>query len=433
MRVKKDEIAVRWERLSGRVRSRALADEWVHDLAQRAGFDWYFARGDETLAEFLEHDGEGIFQLYGLGKTKVSRLCDILEKLTDGDEDVVIDLPRPISPVESLDKWVVSLDFPYDLISLPIRLCHYFEENGITTLGGILEQWARLGATGFKAERNIGRKSVNELGAFVDSLVSGNVEVVSRFLPLGSEGVGTDLAASLVHVLVDRSPVELEMLERRLQEGLTLEESAETLDLTRERVRQVESKFLQQVQRRLDHYTSRRDEILDAWMGSEDWFALVRWNGNPDFGLLAKAALESIFRDSPQGVARELSDEARMENLEDLLESSPDLWFGGTRLEEFLRDVNADERATFCEQVAAGSRFRLDQATGRVHPARTDLRRCMAAMVGEEDDPIPLTWIVELVRKTGYHPRLERIDALRRRSSWRKRDDFPDEMILWRE
>jgi len=45
------------------------------------------------------------------------------------------------------------------------------------------------------------------------------------------------------------------MLERRLQEGMTLEESSKTQDLTRERVRQVESKFLQQVQRRLEYFT----------------------------------------------------------------------------------------------------------------------------------------------------------------------------------
>jgi hypothetical protein len=64
---------------------------------------------------------------------------------------------------------------------------------------------------------------------------------------------------------------------------------------------------------------------------------------------------------------------------------------------------------------------------------RTDLRRCIAAMVAEEDDPIPLTWLVQLVRKTGYHPTLERGDVLRRRSSWRQSSDFPDQMILWRE
>jgi hypothetical protein len=175
------------------------------------------------------------------------------------------------------------------------------------------------------------------------------------------------------------------------------------------------------------------EELLRSWVELGDWFAWVRWDGDPAHGLLAKAALESIFRDSSQGVARELSGEARMEELEDQLGACPDLWFGGTSLEGFLDGMNADEKEAFCEQLTVGRRFRLDHATGRVHPARTNLRRCIEAMVEEEDDPIPLTWIVELVRKTGYHPTLERVDLLRRRSSWRQRDDFPDQMILWRE
>jgi hypothetical protein len=122
-----------------------------------------------------------------------------------------------------------------------------------------------------------------------------------------------------------------------------------------------------------------------------------------------------------------------MEKLEDDLESCPDLWFGGTSLEDFLNGVDWDERVAFCEQLTVSKRFRLDHVTGRVHPAKTDLRRCIEAMVAEENDPVPLTWVVELVRKTGYHSKLDRIHALRRRSKWRKRDDFPDHMILWRE
>jgi hypothetical protein len=195
----------------------------------------------------------------------------------------------------------------------------------------------------------------------------------------------------------------------------------------------VEVKFLAQVSLRLDHFHSLHTDVLRSWVELEDWFALVRWKGDPDQGLLAKAALESIFHDSPQGVARELSGEARMEDLEDKLGACPDLWFGGTSLQGFLDGLNADDKEAFCEQLTTGRRFRVDHATGRVHPARTDLRRCIEAMVAEEDDPIPLTWVVELVKKTGYYPTLERIDVLRRRNRWRQRNDFLDQMILWAE
>lgn len=428
-------IAQRWQILSGKAKTSALASSRVHDLAKQAGFEWYVSRGDERLKEFLDYDGEGIFRLYSFGKTKITRLCDILETLLENEPEIEVepDLPPMARALETVERWNVPVNFPCSLIALPIRVSHYCEENQIVTLDALLGEWERLGHSGFKAKKNLGRKSVDELGTFIGSLVSGDFNLASRFLPLEPDGSGTDFAASLSHVLLEQSPTELEMLKRRLQYGMTLEESAETYELTRERVRQVEAKFLAQVSLRLDHFYSLHKDVLRAWVELEDWFALVRWNEDPDHGLLAKAALESIFRDSPQGVARELSGEARMEELEDRLGACPDLWFGGTCIESFLDGVNADEKEAFCEQLTASRHFRVDHATGRVHPTRTDLRRCIEAMVAEEDDPIPLTWIVELVRKTGYHPKLERGDVLLRKSSWLQRDDFPDQMILWRE
>ena len=428
-------IAQRWEILSGKAKATALASSRVRDLAKQAGFEWYVSRGDERLEEFFDYDGEGIFQLYSFGKTKITRLCDILETVLENEPEIEVepDLPAMTKALETLERWKVPVDFPCSLIALPIRVNNYCEENQIAKLDALLGEWERLGHSGFKAKKNLGQKSVDALETFLGSLVSGDFKLASRFLPLDPGGSGADFAASLTHVVLEQSPSELEMLELRLQDGMTLEESAEGYDLTRERVRQVEAKFLGQVSLRLDYFRSLHKDLLRSWVELEDWFALVRWNGDPDHGLLAKAALESIFHDSPQGVARELSGEARMVELEDKLGACPDLWFGGTSLEDFIHGMNADEKEAFCEQIAAGRRFRVEQATGRVHPARTDLRRCIRAMVAEEDDPIPLTWIVELVRKTGYHPTLERIDVVRRRSSWRQRNDFPDQMIIWRE
>jgi hypothetical protein len=430
-----EHLAQRWKKLNRKLKDSTLATSRVRDIARRAGFEWYVSRGDELLMDFLDNDGRRIFRLIGFGKAKITRLCEILETLPEDDSET--EEEAQISPMtlvyETLERWNMPKDFPCALIALPIRVRHYCEENQIATLDALLGEWERLGHSGFKAKKNLGRKSVDELEIFIDSLVTGDSKLASRFLPLEPDGFGADFAASLTHVLLEQSPAVLEILKLRLQYGMTLEESAANYKLTRERVRQVEVKFLAQMSLRLDHFRGLHEEILKAWVELDDWFALVRWKGDSDQGLLAKSALESIFRDSPQGVARELSGEARMEELEDKLGVSPDLWFGGTSLEGFLEGMNADEKEAFCAHLTAGRRFRVDHATGRVHPAITGLRRCIEAMVAEENDPIPLTWIVELIRKTSYHPTLERIDVLRRRSSWLQKDDFPDKMILWRE
>ena len=78
-------IAQRWEMLSKKAKGTALASSRVRDLAKKAGFEWYVSRGDERLKEFLDYDGEGIFRLYSFGKTKIRRLCDILETLLENE------------------------------------------------------------------------------------------------------------------------------------------------------------------------------------------------------------------------------------------------------------------------------------------------------------------------------------------------------------
>lgn len=56
---------------------------------------------------------------------------------------------------------------------------------------------------------------------------------------------------------------------------------------------------------------------------------------------------------------------------------------------------------------------------GRVHPRRAGLFRAVSAIVEDEDELIPLTWLIRLLRETRHFPGIERIDVVRRRSSWR--------------
>ena len=428
-------VAHRWETLSKRAKGTAFASARVRDLAQSAGLEWYVSRGDERLSDFLVYDEVEIFKIYSLGKKKISKLCDILETLLDEDAEILetIEIPASLKILETLNCWGIPENFPCSLISLPIRISNYCDENQITTLGDLLDEWQWLGPSGFKGKKNLGIKSVSELEAFVDSLVKGNVELAARFLPLAPDAKGADFAASLNHVIMQQSQNEIEMLMLRLKDGLTLEDCAKGKNLTRERVRQLELNFLMQVTLRLNYFQITNEMLMNSWVGSQDWFTLARWSGRQDHGYLAKAALESIFRNSPHGVARGLSDEMKMAKIEDELAACPDLWFGGTSLGDFLKNLDLDDRAVFCEQLTLSTRFILNQATGRVHPAKTDLRNCIMALVMEEDNPLPLTWVLELVKKTGYFPKLERNDVIRALSRWRKRKDFPDHKILLNE
>ena len=57
----------------------------------------------------------------------------------------------------------------------------------------------------------------------------------------------------------------------------------------------------------------------------------------------------------------------------------------------------------------------------------------MEALLAGEEDPIPLTWLMELLARTGYHNSLSPRDLRRRRPGWVKDYGFPADKILWGE
>ena len=65
--------------------------------------------------------------------------------------------------------------------------------------------------------------------------------------------------------------------------------------------------------------------------------------------------------------------------------------------------------------------------------ARTGLRQTVEAMVAGEMDPIPLSWLLELLVRTGYHSSLTPRDLIRKRGAWVRNYGFPAKMILWAE
>jgi hypothetical protein len=50
-----------------------------------------------------------------------------------------------------------------------------------------------------------------------------------------------------------------------------------------------------------------------------------------------------------------------------------------------------------------------------------------------EDDPVPVTWLIELLRSTGYHPTISREILARRKWRWERTEGFPAWKILWDE
>lgn len=115
------------------------------------------------------------------------------------------------------------------------------------------------------------------------------------------------------------------------------------------------------------------------------------------------------------------------------LKQHPDLLVEGVDLEELMnREVPPEHREEFCLSLDGRGRIRLDHATGRVVHTGPRLREVVKAILAREDDPIPLTWLHELVRQTPTHPQVDREQIYRDRIQWKSDDpDFPRDKVLW--
>ena len=263
--------------------------------------EWYVKRGDEKLGDFLEQRGAALFRIPGFGRKKIEALCEIIENLGELDpadgEEVTTDFPR-----QRLEQWGFPVEFPCQLVAFPARVLHYCERNEIVTVGDLIDEWEQRGYCGLIAERNLGTKSVRAIESLITNLIAGDRESAATQLPLKPGKLGIDFAASLAHVISEQSPIHLYLLERRLVAGLTLEESAQGQECTRERVRQIEAKFLAAIEDRLDYFDGEHGGLLSAWFAEEDWFPLVGWHGTRQGAILAKASLEAIFNRYANGV-----------------------------------------------------------------------------------------------------------------------------------
>jgi hypothetical protein len=129
-----------------------------------------------------------------------------------------------------------------------------------------------------------------------------------------------------------------------------------------------------------------------------------------------------------------LNDESEREAILAELRSHPELWFGGVPVHEFLTmRVPEVRRAAICDHLGSSGEFRIDHTTGTLHPRKTGLYRTTVAILAMEDDPIPLTWLIELLRRTGYHLTVSREVLVRYKWRWERTPGFPAGRILWNE
>ncbi len=436
------DLAPRWNSLCAKGRTLGWHEEgspYIADLAAQHGLKWYAQRSQDQVEEFMRHDADGLFnRIPSFGRIKCMHLIEILEAAADGvivPTEPAAHVPSfTLSCTEVLQLWGVPSDYPLHLLPLSTRLMNFCEEQQVETLSALLELWATLGRAGLVAHDNIGQRTANELQALACAIAKADATAARRWLPLNDLENGLCLRRALAlsfSMLPDQVVV---ILTRRLVDKITLEESAQGFGLTRERVRQYEAAYLRDIRAILDWFSTAHAQMLDAWTESAPWQAPVLPQDSETATTLILAGIEACFDDTPQGVAKRLATESTKESWSEQLCSHPDLHLGGVDLQTFLdATVPADQHGEFITGLAGDRSLILDLVEGLVKPAVPCVRDTVCAILAQEEEPIPLTWLAMRVQAVEGCEEGDADFIERNRYRWSMLGFLDLERVLWDE
>lgn len=438
------QFSARWEII--RTKGRVLGWHEAHSprvaaLASQHGMEWYEARSQDEVREFMPYDAGGLMNgIRGFGAKKCQKLLEILEAAADGVEMPDAESAETnsgslvISCAEVLKRWGVPSTYPLHLLPISTRLMNFCEQQQVVTLQHLLEVWFDLGVSGMLAHENIGRRTVDELESLARAISQANTESARRWLPINEAEGGLCLRRALALSYSTLPSQTLVALKNRLVDKLTLEESAGDRGITRERVRQYEAAYLRDVSAILEWFCDQQSQMIELWMEHAEWQTFVLPQESREAEALILAAIETIFADTPQGIARRLSDETEKESWKARLWNHPDLHLGGVNLQAFLdATVPEDEQAKFIISLTSERGLVLDYDQGLVKPAAPCVRDTVCAILGQEEAPIPLTWLAMRVQGVEGCEEGDMDFILRNRYRWSSLGYLDLSKVVWEE
>lgn len=437
------QLALRWEALRNKGRALGWHNEgspFLVDLAKQRGLSWYRVRADDRTGDFMAHDAEGLFdRLPGFGRIKCQRLIEVLEAVSEGVE-VAQSVHEgqaqafTLTCAEVLELWGVPVEYPLQLLPLSTRLMNFCQSQKITTLPMLLEVWASIGRAGLLSHENIGRSTADELQAFANAIAHADAETARLWLPLNDAENGLCLRRALALNHGAHSERERRIVARRIVDDLKLEEVGAEYGMTRERVRQLEASYLRGVRETLNWFAPECATMLEAWMAGDAWQAPVLPQSTSEAETLILAAIEACFADTPQGVARRLSAESEMQGWLDTVIRHPDLHLGGLDLQSLLdSNVPLSRQADFVSELASKPSVVIDHASGLVKPSSSSVRDTLCAILSQEEEPIPLTWLARRVQSVEGCEEGDANFIFRNRYRWSQLGFLDLSRVLWHE
>ena len=413
-----------WNRICESYKADARFGWSVRRLADSVDRSWYASRSEDTIKDFVELTWDEFQGRRGFGKGKQRKLLEIL--ILGLPPDPISERDENLSGLGSPDVFEIYpklKEVPLDLAPLSARALRFIEELQVQTVGDLLRKHADGNLTNALAHRNLGKRTLGEIEQILFAAQRGDLSALHEVLPVGSDGAPCPLRGLELY-LWNQNEMKARCLEVRLCEEKTLEEVASVVDVTRERVRQIEGKYLDFVNKVLSRFPSWKEELFEVWKSGKNLFDhnLLKNANSP----LVACGIWAALASSPQG--KEWLEQARslMEQWSEFIRQDWRFYTGQFRLDKFFEnEERPDLILALAEYGVRQGIWVFDEETLTVIPESIVLKRAALAHLRHQYDPAlnAERWLNELKACPAFeHTALGDLRNLY--SNWKQDPDF---------
>lgn len=294
-----------WDQVRDRFKNRSSDNETIHSLARKCGLHWFASRGNDRVADFVKLSWRELNRLPWFGKKKAQRLLCILSASACFELPAALlkdeAPPKNFNPFYHLNELQIPEAFPVSFVRFSHRVKEFCRRSEIDNIGQLFRFFNNEGNSGLLVQRNLGKKTAGEINRFYDVAASGDENGLAEFLPYCVGEKGLFFSQGAFHLLKSFSRNKKRALFGRLVKGYTLERSAQTLGVTRERIRQIEECFIGSIEDLLGWFEEDRNRLF-AYCQEEKPLAeaFQRIPDEADRAMVA-VAVHRIFRKSNTG------------------------------------------------------------------------------------------------------------------------------------
>ena len=403
---------------------------------------WFASRAGDRIDDFICLSWEQLQWRRGLGKKKLDLLLQICFGAMCRDSQWMSEeaaaAQTPPFPIEKpsllskLSNLAIPVTFPITLCRFSSRVQELCKSVNAETVGDLLQCVERRGIEALRGNEKIGAKSIQEIQDFCESVATENRASLADVLPYDPQRARLSFVQALRLLLNSLGEQTRTIVTKRLLRGATLQAVGETLDLSRQRIQQLESGFLDDLGRYLEWFEVDRDELffkLKFHHSITEAFAELQ--STEDTAICA-AAVERLFHSSKERQQLEQDYEALFESWTIELGKRSAFHFGQMRLASFLSEMGDQSPAKdFAAYGRRNRAFNFDAETDIIAPLSITPKRVVAALLWEAKKDIEVGAILSTLGDVEELAHFGSHQLRRSYDTWKRDPDFPPHRIIF--